>query len=57
MPPEIHNFQKLCSILVDYGFMCIKLDYDWNDADFLAYHFDGDRTIKIQLKGIEDQHQ
>ena len=48
---EIYNFQKVAAILADYGFNCIKLADDWQGADFLAYHKDGDRTLKVQLKG------
>ena len=47
---EIYNFQKVAGILADYGFNCIKLSDDWQGADFLAYHKDGDQTLKIQLK-------
>ena len=47
---EIYNFQKVASILADYGFNCIKLADDWKGADFLAYHKDGDQTLKVQLK-------
>jgi hypothetical protein len=48
---EIHNFQKVASALADYGFNCIKLADDWHGADFLAYHKDGNDTLKVQLKG------
>ncbi len=48
---EIYNFQKVAAQLADYGFNCIKLDDDWQGADFLAYHKDGDRTLRVQLKG------
>ena len=37
---EVYNFQKVASLLADYGFNCIKLDDDWQGADFLAYHAD-----------------
>ncbi len=47
---EIFNFQKAAAKLADYGFNCIKLDDDWHGADFLAYHKDGDQTLKVQLK-------
>ncbi len=47
---EIYNFQKVASLLADYGFNCIKLDDDWQGADFLAYHKDGSTTLKVQLK-------
>jgi len=34
---EIYNFQKVASVLADFGFNCIKLADDWHGADFLAY--------------------
>ena len=46
---EIYNFQKVAALLADYGFNCIKLDDDWNGADFLALHKDGP-TLRVQLK-------
>ena len=48
---EIYNFQKVAAVLADYGFNCIKLADDWQGADFLAYHKDGEQTLKVQLKG------
>jgi len=45
---EVFNFQKVASLLADYGFNCIKLDDDWQGADFLAYHKDGVNTLKVQ---------
>ncbi len=48
---EIYNFQKLAGVLAEYGFNCIKLHDDWQGADFLAYHKDGKKTLKVQLKG------
>ena len=47
---EIYNYQKVAALLADYGFNCIKLADDWQGADFLAYHKDGEDTLKIQLK-------
>ena len=48
---ETYNFQKVASLLAEYGFNCIKLSDDWQGADFLAYHKDGEHTLKVQLKG------
>ena len=48
---EIYNFQKVAGYLADFGFNCIKLSDDWQGADFLAYHKDGEQTLKVQLKG------
>ena len=47
---KIYNFQKSAALLADYGFNCIKLTDDWQGADFLAHHFDGTTTLKVQLK-------
>ena len=47
---ETYNFHKVASLLADYGFHCIKLSDDWQGADFLALHKDGD-TLKVQQKG------
>lgn len=47
---EKYNYQKVGAVLADYGFITIPLSDDWNGADFLAVHKDGD-TIKVQLKG------
>jgi hypothetical protein len=48
---EIYNFQKVAAKLADYGYNCIKLADDWLGADFLAYHKDGEETLKVQLIG------
>lgn len=48
---ENYNFQKLAGGLADYGFNCLRLNDDWQGADFLACHVDGITFLKIQLKG------
>ena len=48
---ENYNFQKLASKLADYGYNCLRLSDDWQGADFIACHIDGNTTIKVQLKG------
>ena len=48
---EIYNFQKIAAVLADYGFNCMKLSDDWQGVDFIAYHKDGNETLKVQLKG------
>ncbi|MDR2463301.1 MAG: hypothetical protein LBD30_05940 [Verrucomicrobiales bacterium] len=48
---ENYNFHKLAAILADYGFDSIRLANDWEGADFLALHNNGDDIIKVQLKG------
>ena len=47
---EIYNFQKVAGLLPEHGYNCIKLSDDWQGVDFLAYHKDGDQTLKVQLK-------
>lgn len=47
---ETYNFQKVSSILSDYGFATIKLNDDWQNADFIAQHIDGITFLKVQLK-------
>ena len=47
---ENYNYQKVSSVLADYGFQTIKLSDDWKGADFLAQHTDGKTSLKIQLK-------
>ena len=48
---ENFNFQKVASELADYGFNCMWLNDDWQGADFIACHINGDTFLKIQLKG------
>ncbi len=48
---ENFNFQKISAVLADYGFMTIKLSDDWQGADFIAYHVNGNSFLKVQLKG------
>lgn len=47
---ETYNFQKLAGLLADYGYAAIKLNDDWNGADFIAQHINGLDYIKVQLK-------
>ena len=39
---ENYNFQKISGILADYGFMTLRLNDDWQGADFIAQHVDGE---------------
>ena len=48
---ETYNFQKVSAILADYGFATIPLNDDWQGADFIAQHVDGDTFLTVQLKG------
>jgi hypothetical protein len=47
---ELFNFQKIAAAFANFGFNCIKLADDWQGADFLAYHLNGETTLRIQLK-------
>ena len=48
---ENYNFQKVAARLADYGFNSIRLTDDWQGADFIAVHIDGETFLKVQLKG------
>lgn len=48
---ENYNFQKVAARLADYGFNCLRLTDDWQGADFIACHIDGETFLKVQLKG------
>ncbi|SFL61590.1 hypothetical protein SAMN05421863_1001191 [Nitrosomonas communis] len=48
---ESYNFQKVSGVLADYGFTTIRLTDDWQGADFIAQHIDGEQFLKVQLKG------
>ncbi len=47
---ENYNFQKVSAILADYGFMTFRLSDDWQGADFIAQHIDGETFLRVQLK-------
>lgn len=48
---ENFNFQKVAGELADYGYNCLRLNDDWQGADFIACHINGDEFMKVQLKG------
>ena len=48
---ENYNFQKVAALLADYGYNCLRLSDDWQGADFIACHMDGETFLKVQLKG------
>ena len=48
---ENFNFMKLSAVLADFGFAMLRLTDDWQGADFIAQHIDGDTFVKVQLKG------
>lgn len=48
---ENYNFHKVAARLANYGFNCLRLTDDWQGADFIACHIDGETFLKVQLKG------
>ena len=46
---ENYNFHKVASALADYGYDSMRLNNDWEGADFIAVK--NDEMLKIQLKG------
>lgn len=48
---ENYNMLKLGAVIADYGFDLIRLNDDWQGADFIANHIDGSTYLKVQLKG------
>lgn len=48
---EVYNFQKVSSVFADYGYTTMWLTNDWEGADFIAVHVDGEKYLKVQLKG------
>ena len=48
---ETYNFHRVASHLAEYGYNSILLSDDWLGADFIAYHNNGERYYRVQLKG------
>ena len=48
---ENYNFQKVSAVLADFGFVTLRLTDDWQGADFIAQHIDGETFLRVQLKG------
>lgn len=48
---ENYNFHKVASRLADYGFTSLRLTDDFEGADFVALHVDGETILRVQLKG------
>ena len=46
---ENYNFFKVASALADYGYDSMRLNNDWQGADFIAVK--NDEMLKVQLKG------
>jgi len=48
---ENYNFHKISAHLSDFGYNCLRLNDDWQGADFIACHINGNTFLKVQLKG------
>ena len=48
---ENYNFHKIAAVLADYGYNSMRLNDDWQGADFISIHTDGNNMLKVQLKG------
>jgi len=48
---ENYNFHIVAARLAEYGFNSMRVTDDWQGADFIACHIDGERFLKVQLKG------
>lgn len=47
---EGFNFHQVAAKLALFGYNSIKLTDDWQGADFIAQHKDGNSFLKVQLK-------
>ena len=47
---ENYNYHKVAAALAEYGYESIRLNNDWQGADFIAVK-DGATILKVQLKG------
>lgn len=47
---ENYAYQKVAGVLADYGFVTMRLSDDWQGADFIAQHIDGQTLLRVQLK-------
>jgi hypothetical protein len=48
---ENYNFYKVAARLAEYGFTSLRLTDDYQAADFIALHVDGETILRVQLKG------
>lgn len=47
---ENYNFHKVAARLADFGFTSVRLSDDFEGADFIALHIDGETMLRVQLK-------
>lgn len=48
---ENYNFHLIAARLAGYGYNSMRVTDDWQGADFIACHIDGEQFLKVQLKG------
>ena len=48
---ENYNFHQIAARLAVYGYNSIRLTDDFEGADFIALHVDGETLLRVQLKG------
>lgn len=48
---ENYNFHLVAARLAKYGFNALRLSDDFEGADFIALHIDGETLLRVQLKG------
>ena len=48
---ENYNFHLIAARLAGYGYNSMRVTDEWQGADFIACHIDGDQFLKVQLKG------
>ncbi len=48
---ENYNFHQVAARLAGYGYNSLRLTDDFEGADFIALHVDGETVLKVQLKG------
>ena len=48
---ENDNFHKVAARLADFGFTSMRVTDDFEGADFIALHVDGETMLRVQIKG------
>lgn len=48
---ENYSYYKVSAVLAECGFSTMRVSDDWQGADFIAQHIDGETFLKVQLKG------
>ena len=48
---ENFNFHKVAARLADFGFTSMRVTDDFEGADFIALHVDGETMLRVQMKG------